>query len=484
MKRTLVLGGPGTGKTHHLLGVMEQALTIGIPPSRVAFVTFTNVAEDHARAKACERFNLTNKDLPYFRTLHSLAFRELGLHHADVLDDAHLEKVADLTGELFTGDADPDSPAAGRSADPLLTIDHYARTTQVGLRQAWEEHGGDLDWHRLLRFTRTYEEYKRVNELLDFTDMLEDYAASELPAVPVDVAIIDEYQDLTMLQIAVAAKAFSAATELYVAGDDDQSVHRWAGAAEDHLLGLDYPREVLPLSHRLPRAIFNLSQEIVQRIGRRWAKPTRSSDRAGVVQWVAQPEDADLSSGTWLLLGRTRGMLPGLAAVAREQGVVYSMKGRCAVDPDHVAAIRAYEGLRAGRTVGSDDAARVVRAAGLRRSIDEGREYAAGDLGIDVGPIWHDALTAIPLDDREYYLACLRTGEKLTSPPRVRIETIHGAKGAEAENVLLLTDLTRKVQRGFELDPDSEHRVFYVGVTRASEELVLVAPRGQYKYAI
>ena len=484
MRHTLVLGGPGAGKTKRLLDVMDAALARGVPPSRVAFVTFTNAAEDVARSKAMEKFGLVEKDLPYFRTIHSICFRELGLNHNDVLGDEHLALLGELTGELFTGDADPNSPAAGRNADPLLTIDHYARTTRVTLRQAWEDHGGDLDWFRLQRFCAAYKLYKDDHDLLDFTDMLERYIDARLPPVPIEVAIVDEYQDLTPLQIEVVGRAFAGATELWVAGDDDQSVHRWAGAAEDHLLGLTYPRELLALQHRLPRAIFDLSQQIVHRIGRRFPKDSRSSDRAGEVNWLARPDEVDLSSGSWLMLARTRSMLTDLAAIAREQGVVYEMKGRSAVNLEHVAAIQAHERLRAGGSVAADAAARVMRAAGLRREIDELMTYDAAALGYDARPIWHDALTRIPLDDREYYLACLRRGEKLTAPARVRIETIHGAKGAEAENVLLQTDLSYRTQRGFELDPDSEHRVFYVGVTRASERLFPVAPQGAYKYLV
>jgi len=474
MKRTLVLGGPGTGKTRRLVGAMKGAIARGVPPARVALSTFTVAAENLAREKAREEVG--GAELPYFRTLHSLAFRELGLHRSDVLDERGLAEFADLVGELVDDD--------DRSADPLLTIDHYARTTRVGLERAWEGHGGDVDWHRLLRFSRAYAEFKKSRGLVDFTDMLERYVASGLPPVPVDVAIVDEYQDLTPLQIETAAKAFAGVSELWVAGDDDQSIYGWAGAAEDHLLGLDYPREVLPTSHRLPRVVFELSQEVVKRISKRWEKPTHPSLREGCVDWAARPDEVDFGEGTWLLLGRTRAMLPEMAAAAREQGVTYAVRGKPAVDPEHVAAIRAYERLRAGERLTSDDAARVARAAGVRRNVDEGREYDAAALGVDAAPIWHDALVGIPLDDREYYLACLRRGEKLSAPPRVRVETIHGAKGAEAENVLLRTDLTHRTWRGFEDDPDSEHRVWYVGVTRASERLVLSAPQGQHKYPI
>ena len=56
----------------------------------------------------------------------------------------------------------------------------------------------------------------------------------------------------------------------------------------------------------------------------------------------------------------------------------------------------------------------------------------------------------------------------------VRLSTIHGAKGMEADRVILLTRMTQRVQDGMTAAPDNEHRVFYVGVTRAREKLDIV----------
>ena len=483
MKRTLVLGGPGAGKTRRLLGVMEEALDQGIPPGRVAFVSFTKAAVNEARTRACERFGLQPRDLPYFRTLHSLAFRELGLQRHDIVGEEHLAELALTTGELFTGDATTEGPAAGRNADPLLTLDHYARTTMTSLRDAWQDHGGEVEWFRLKRFSDAYHDYKREREIMDFTDLLIAYVDSALPPVGVDVAVVDEVQDLTLRQHAVVDKAFANAKALWWAGDDDQSIHRWAGAAEDRLYALECDREVLPLSHRLPSEIFNLSQQVVRRIGRRFAKDQGAVRTGGRVEWVSGADEVDLSSGTWLLLARTRAQLDHHVQLAREQGVVYRLKGETSVKAEHVRAILAYENLRAGRRVDGLMVADALRAAGVRKNIDEGSSYTADELGFDTKPIWHDALVRIPLEDREYYLTCLRRGEKLTEPPRVRVETIHGAKGLESESTLLITDMTYRTHRGYELDPDSEMRVLYVGLTRASDNLVLVAPQTAYGYS-
>jgi hypothetical protein len=156
------------------------------------------------------------------------------------------------------------------------------------------------------------------------------------------------------------------------------------------------------------------------------------------------------------------------------------------IDRTHLEAIRAHERLRQGGRVSGTDARTVAKAAGvsLRVPVVDEAEYTAAELGYDARQIWHDALVRIPLAAREHYLACRRRGEKLNQPPRVRISTIHGAKGLEADHVYLGMDLTPRTQRGFELDPDAEHRVFYVGATRARERLVLGAATGAYAYHV
>lgn len=467
MRRTLVLGGPGAGKTYKLIQVMKAAIRRGVAPDQIAFVAFTNAAADEARGRACEEFGLEPKQLPHFRTIHSLAFRQMAMRRGDVLNDEHLAELSEITGELFTGD-EQEGPASGRNADPLLTIDHYARTTMRTLEESHHDHGGDVEWFRLKRFSEAYRVYKEDRGLVDFTDMLAAYADGPVPPLSVRVAIVDEAQDLSPLQRRVVAKAFSGVEELWEAGDDDQSIHRWAGADEEAFLTLPYDREVIPLLRRLPRSVFDLSREVVGRIGRRYDKPSKPSDREGRVEWLAQPQEADLAKGTWLMMARTRAQLGELASIARVQGVTYSVKGVPSVDQAHVRAIMAHERVRAGKPVEDDEARLAVKLCG----------------GVPSKLIWHDAMTEIPLETREYYLACLRRGEKLQDAPRVRVETFHGAKGSEAESVLMLTDMTYRTQRGFEVDPDSEHRVFYVGITRAIESLFVVEPRNAYGYRL
>jgi hypothetical protein len=92
---------------------------------------------------------------------------------------------------------------------------------------------------------------------------------------------------------------------------------------------------------------------------------------------------------------------------------------------------------------------------------------------------WYDAFIGVSVSERSYIRAMLRRGEKITKEPRIKLSTIHAAKGGEAENVILLTDISNRIYKSFQSNPDDESRVFYVGLTRAKENLFLIEPQTQ-----
>jgi len=94
----------------------------------------------------------------------------------------------------------------------------------------------------------------------------------------------------------------------------------------------------------------------------------------------------------------------------------------------------------------------------------------------DQSMIWSEALDKIPETDRAYVTALLRRGEKFNAEPRISLSTIHGSKGGEADNVVLYTSLTKAADDDMQRNPDDMHRVFYVGITRTKDTLVLVEP--------
>ena len=478
----LVLGGPGCGKTTRLLEIVKTEMANGVPPSAIAFVTFTKAAATEARERAAAQFFLdAEEDLPWFRTIHSLAYTRLGISREEILDANDWAEFGRVVGEELTGtyESMDGLPTFGGRAtgDTLLRIADYAGTTLVTLEEAWAGLNEAVPWHRLLRFSAALEAYKADTGKLDFTDLLRRYAAEGEP-VPVTVAVIDEAQDLTAAQWAVVRRAFMTAERVYVAGDDDQAIYHWAGA------------DVLHVSHRLPRRIHALSQQVAHRISARYVKQFTPSAREGTVDWHQHASTIDFSvEGTWFLLARNNYMLRELEASIRELGLNYMKRAGPAVLPSDIKVMQTWERLRSGKqdVMSASDARALAKALEQPKpQTKELAKYKLSDFGWDAWAAqpWFEVLTGIPLERRDYYLACLRRGEKLTRAPRIRIETIHGVKGAEADHVVLLTDMSKRTAASYQLSADNEHRVFYVGITRAVQSLHLVMPHSDQAYPL
>ena len=96
---------------------------------------------------------------------------------------------------------------------------------------------------------------------------------------------------------------------------------------------------------------------------------------------------------------------------------------------------------------------------------------------------WNDVLTLINEDVIWYIRKCERRGQDINSIPKIKILTIHGSKGGEADNVVLLSELSRKSYTSLLKNGDDERRVFYTGITRTKKNLFLVRSSNDYEYS-
>lgn len=466
----LILGGPGTGKTHHLLDIVEDELSHGTSSKRIAFVSFTKKAAREAAQRAQERFQLMDTDFPFFQTIHSLCYRQMGYSRDNVVNWRHLKELGQILGTYISGRIREDEEI-DKKGDRMMFIDQLSRTTGKPLEEVWENQDEPIvSMHEQRRFSLTYERYKESKGLIDFTDMLTEYRRHGR-YIPVDVAIIDEAQDLTPMQWETVKVAFDKCLRLKIAGDDDQAIYTWSGADVDQFLNISPDHTtILDESRRIPRKIQSAAMDLINQVERRFDKPYRNRDAEGIVEYCMDPSEVDLSQGSWLMLCRNTAFFSVFEDECRRQGVTYIKRGDVSVDNDDVRAIRAYERSRKGESISDEDMP--VMLDRLKMDQDAYYRLRNKDLGI-----WHDAFVGMPIMTREYYLSVLRSGRKLTHPPRVTIDTIHSVKGGEADHVLLSTDLTRRTDDNKHRNIDSEIRVFYVGMTRARESLHILTPR-------
>lgn len=494
----IILGAPGAGKTTALLRLVAEELDAGTVPEAVGFITFTRRAQKEAVDRATEQFALPRSRFQYFSTIHALCFRALGMSSSQVLEGQKMEEFGDWIGVRVTGrySLDEGSSFGFEAGDRMLFMENLARTRGISLRQQFDEEDDQQDWGAVERLARGLAEYKRAHHLYDYTDMLSIFLQQEwTPAL--EVLFVDEAQDLSWLQWQIVWKMAARCRRVIIAGDDDQSIFKWAGAAVDYFIDMQGRVTVLGQSWRVPRAVQAVSQRIIGQVTHRRPKKWSPRDEEGTVEELAL-RDLDWGGKDLLVLARNAKFLDNLRHQVRSSGYLYEYKGHPSVKESLRQAILTWERLRRGQPQTVESVLRVYEQMSVGVGVRRGHkslpgwpkeaEVSLSDLrergGLLREDVWHDALDRVPVGDREYVRACLRRREVLSQPPRIRLSTIHGAKGGEAEHVVLITDMAHRTWEESHDHPDDEARVFYVAATRAKDRLTLVRPRSEKHFLI
>lgn len=468
----IILGPPGTGKTTTLIAELAHSLET-TPADRIAFVSFSR----RAIREVGERVGIDPEHYPHFRTIHSTAYHQLGLTRDDVFQPKHWREFSGLIGVPFSAAGHEEPLWDGTLGDKALALWSLARARETDLEREWRAAMlPDLSLSLATYIVEQYKSFKESNGLVDFHDMI---TRAQEP-LPVEVLFVDEAQDTSAAQWSFLRRAARDVPRIVLAGDDDQAVYAWSGADGDALRRFEADRVVLPHSYRLPNSVFALAQQILRRIKTRVPKTFTSTGIEGVVDFRSELTSLDLrGKETWLLLARSNYQLETYRELARSQGVVYTLEnGEWSWTLPSVRAAVIYERLRRGHGVPRADAKLVCRFAHVTPPTKLPQEVQFADLFSEnsFALTWMEALTGISPHDREYIRALRQGGESLSKPGRVRIGTVHSVKGAEADRVVLLSDISQRVAHGAMLDPDAEYRVQYVGVTRARVGLHLILP--------
>ena len=489
--KTIVLGPPGTGKTHTLLNKVDDYLK-ETDPDKVGYFAFTKKAANEAKDRAMDKFNLSEDDLPYFRTLHSLAFQRLGINKENVMQRRHYEDLGKkINLPLDYNDYDEEETGLFTTKSDYLRIINLAKLRNITVDQQFNlgEHNQDVEYDKLTIIANELDRYKKEYGLIDFNDMILDFVKSD-KSPKFDVVFIDEAQDLSRMQWDMV-NHFNK-QDSFIAGDDDQAIFRWAGADVDSFITQTGKMLHLTQSMRIPRSVHDFAMKIIERVSNRIHKEWKPKTVEGSVKMYESFEDVNLSSGEWMVLTRTRHMLDAIEETLKTRGLYFENKFKKSYEKDIQEAAIDWHNLLKGHLLSYKQLENIAKYMGpghwhkkkMKGMVKEsfyGLDTLIQDYGLQIKTDWFHAFDDCSNDRKEYIRAMRRNGESLKNNPRIHLSTIHSVKGGEKQNVVLLTDLTHNTNKAYEKNPDDENRLFYVGATRAKENLHVIQPKDDYK---
>lgn len=296
----LVLAGPGSGKTTVLLCRISRLLERGLAkPQEILALTFSKAAAEEMKS----RFeNLNGASGVSFGTFHSIFFRILrsryGWNVEQIFQEEERRSILRNSIEAEKWDI-PDLEEYISQFFSQLSL----MNSELEQPNRFTPTGMPVEEFRKLY--RAYEGYKERHEKLDFDDMLtqcyqllrEDAAVREYWQRKYKFILVDEFQDVNQAQFACLQILAERHQNLFVVGDDDQSIYAFRGARPDFLLRFPtlYPaakKVTLNTNYRSTERIVNLAERVIGNNEVRFVKNMKGIGEAGDKVTFFLAEDA------------------------------------------------------------------------------------------------------------------------------------------------------------------------------------------------
>lgn len=272
----LILAGAGSGKTriitHRIAHMIEQE---DVPPGRILAVTFTNKAANEMKQRV-ESLIQGNIHGLWIGTFHSICLRILKMEirklegykpNFTIYDDSdQIRIIKDCLKQLDISE---------RIIEPRKARTRIDSLKNQGLRISEIE--SDVLDDRLRKLFHLYDETLKKNNAMDFSDLLSltvrlfENSSETLEKYQnkFEHILVDEYQDTNNLQYKMVRHLAQLKKNIFVVGDDNQSIYSWRGADIANILNFekDFPdtRVVkLEKNYRSTANIIRLSNDLIK----------------------------------------------------------------------------------------------------------------------------------------------------------------------------------------------------------------------------
>jgi len=496
VKIEVIYGPPGTGKTTYAIEVLRASLQEG---KGVSYDTFRRSMAEDARMRVLSEVGFVSRH--YISTTHAICYHLLELSHDQVLRYKDFKKFCEqnhlsITPSEFSCSLSPpleedfyDTSGGAflslynNCRNCLIPFDEFQRLPPYMLPSSSSSFNLHLLFSRFPKLAKRYDEFKKEHKKIDFSDMLYRVYEEELSPNS-DIHIADEFHDKTPLQYQIFKIWVRNSERVYCCLDFNQRIYSFWGTNLTPIEELHQnPTRILQESYRLSPSQYEYARKVLRP---QTAPDIECKNEVEIEETVAPlPHLKSLVSKTSsiLLLGRTKYHLYYIAKMLNDAGIPFVGDRRFSLSKNDVFLLRSLRKIeRAPLTVLLDALtadAFTEQKKKLKEKVEKkGEIYAFPYLSREFLESLKKPEKLPKFIRRSFTKNSQRIAKLLHSPyHEVKLLTIHGAKGLEADYVFLFDGISPRIFSTishYKEEKLNEKRVWYVGVTRARKKLFIV----------
>lgn len=298
LKPIMVVAGPGSGKTHVIIHRLAHMLEVyDCDPHNILVITFTKAAAQEMKQRFITRFGETPIQFGTFHAIFYRILRHANSYKYDLDNLISEEKKKKLIEDIYRS-------LQGEDEDFLdLFLNHFTLMKNQLIKPQYYNPDG-LPKDIFLKVCMEYDAFKERQNLFDFDDMLVDcyytlvndanllhYWQNKYRHI-----LIDEFQDINLVQFEIIKLLSIEQKDIFIVGDDDQSIYCFRGAKPEFLISFkdyfeDCDKIVLNINYRSTPNILKASNALIGNNKARYPKEMETPNLPGCMPKIIHCKD-------------------------------------------------------------------------------------------------------------------------------------------------------------------------------------------------